>query len=59
MIIGQENAIRNVNQSRFGRMTGAEAVLGVGEEVVDREVGVQLPLYNTLLANSLLALIFF
>ena len=47
LIISQENAIGNCNQCRFGGMMGAEAVLGVREEVVVGEVVVKLALYNT------------
>ena len=46
LIVSQKNAIRNSNQCRFGGMAGAEAVLGVREEVVGREVVVQLALYS-------------
>ena len=46
LIVGQENAIRNSDQCRFGAMAGAEAVLGVRKEVVDSEVVVQLSLHH-------------
>ena len=48
LIVSQKNAVRNGNQCRFGGMAGAEAVLGVREEVVGDEIVVQLTLYNTL-----------
>ena len=48
LIIGQENTIRNCDQSRLGRVMGAEAMLGVGKEVIGGKVIVKLALYNAL-----------